>query len=437
VARSEQLREQAGYKLTVEIVEVNSCKRSLAVEVSADELDNEVAQVARDYARSIKVPGFRPGKVPLNIVRQRYGSDLLKEATQKIIERCWKDAVTEHNLQPLAQPVIQDVDNKLGSPLKFKVSFEVLPALEVKDYKGVSVNLPSAEVTDEKLNQAIENVREQHAQYVPVEGEARDGLYLTATVDGQFEPAGKPIHEEEVTLIIGHPQTNAEFSNNLRGIKAGESRTFEVSYPADYYRKQFAGKKVRYTVLVKDIKEKQLAELNDDFAKDVGSENLDALKAKVRDELVTQARQDAEKKAREALIDSIIQRQTIEVPECMVQDELETHAHRIANNLAYQGIDINKTSIDWKKVFEEERPRAEQAVRRMIFLDAIARQEGIEVTEEEVESELQKLSEGTSKSATALRAQLEKEDRIQGFKQHLRQNKALDFIYRNANISVG
>jgi trigger factor len=423
--------------LTVEIVEVNSCKRSLAVEVPADELDNEVAQVARDYARNIKVPGFRPGKVPLNVVKQRYGSDLLKEATQKIIERCWKDAVAEHNLQPLARPVIQDLDNKPGRPLKFKVSFEVMPELEVKDYKGVSVNLPSAEVTDEKLNQAIESLREQHAQFVPVEGEALDGLYLTATVDGQVEPAGKPVHEEEVTLIIGHPQTNAEFSNNLRGAKAGESRAFEVSYPADYYRKQFAGKKVRYTVLVKDIKEKQLAELNDDFAKDVGSESVEALKAKVRDELVTQARQDAEKKAREALLDSIIQRQAIEVPECMVQDELEAHAHRIANNLAYQGIDVNKTSIDWKKVFQEERPRAEQAVRRMIFLDAIARQEGIEVIDEEVESELEKLSEGTGKSAAALRAQLEKEDRIQSLKQHLRQNKALDFIYRNANISVG
>jgi trigger factor len=423
--------------LTVEIVEVNSCKRSLAFEVPADEVDNEVAQVARDYARSIKVPGFRPGKVPLNIVKQRYGNDLLKEATQKIIERCWKDAVAEHHLQPLAEPVIQDIDNKPGNPLKFKVFFDVLPALEVKDYKGVSVTLPSAEVTDEKVNEAIDRLREEHAQFVPTEGEARDGLYVTATVDGQSEPAGKPIHDEEVTLVIGHPQTDADFSNNLRGSKAGETRTFEVFYPADYYRKQLAGKKVRYTVLVKDIKEKQLAELNDDFAKDVGSGSLEALKTKIRDELVTQGKQDAEKKAREALIDSIIQRQTTEVPECMVQDELETYAQRIANNLAYQRIDINKTSIDWKKVFEEDRPRAEQAVRRTIFLDAIARQEGIEVTDAEVDSELEKLSKGTSKSAAALRAQLEKEDRIQSFRQHLRRNKALDFIYRNANISVG
>lgn len=423
--------------MTVEIVEVSSCRRNLQAEVPTQEVDREVDQIAREYARNVKVPGFRPGKVPLSIIRQRFGSDLLKEATQKIIERCWKDALTEHSITPLAEPVVKEVDNKPGSPLKFTLSFEILPPLEVKDYKGVQATLPSSEVTEEKLNQAIEALRERHAQFVPVEGEARDGLYVTITVDGQFEGADKPTHEDDITLVIGHPQTNADFSENLRGAKAGETRDFDVNYPADYHRKQFAGKKVHYTVLVKDIKEKQLAELNDDFAKDIGSDSLEALRIRVRDEMVTQAKQSAEKKAREALLDTIVQRQTIEVPECMVQDELEAQAHRIANNLAYQGIDVNQASIDWKKVFEDERPRAEETVRHTIFLDAIARQENIVVTAAEVDAELEKIAEGTGKSAAALRAQLEKEERIYSFEQHLRRNKVLDFIYRNANITEG
>jgi trigger factor len=424
-------------KLTIEIVEVSGCKRNLTAEVPTQEVEQEVDRIAREYARSAKVPGFRPGKVPLNIIRQRYGNDLLKEATQKIIERCWKDAIVEHKLAPLTEPALKEMDNKPGTPLKFTLSFEVLPDLEVKDYKGVQVTMPPSEVTDEEVNRAIENLRERHAQFVPVDGEARDGLYLTLTVDGQFEGEEKPTREDDITMIVGHPQTNVDFSDNLRGARAGETRNFEVSYPADYHRKQFAGKKVRYTVLVKDVKEKQLAELNDDFAKDIGSESLEALRNKVRDEMVTQAKQSAEKKAREAVLDSIVERQAIEIPECMVQDELEAHAHRIANNLAYQGIDVNQASIDWKKLFEEERPRAEQSVRRELFLDAIARQEGIEVTAAEVDSELEKIAEGTRKSAPALRAQLEKEERIHSFEQHLRQNKALDFIYRNANITEG
>jgi trigger factor len=423
--------------LTVEIVEVSSCKRSLAVEVSQQEVEQEVDKLAREYARNAKLPGFRPGKVPLNIIRQRFGNDLLKDATQSIIERCWKDALTEHNLLPLAQPVVKDLESKPGSPLKFTVSFEIRPPLEVKDYTGVPATLPSTEVTDESVNQTLDRMREQQAQFVPVEGEARDGLYVTLTVDGQFEGEIKPTHEDDITLVIGHPQTNTDFSENLRGARVGETKTFDVSYPEDYHRKNFAGKKVHYTVIVKDIKEKQLPELNDDFSKDIGADSLEALKTKVRDDLVTQAKQNAEKKAREALLDTIVGRQPVEVPECMVEEELESHARRLASNLAYQGIDINQTKIDWKKVLEAERPVAEQSVRRMLFLDAIARQEHIEVTTEEVDAELQKWSEGTSKSAAALRAQLEKEDRIQSLEQHLRQNKALDFIYRNANISVG
>ncbi len=422
--------------MKIEIVEVNSCRRNLAAEVPPEEVDAEIDRIARDYAGTARIPGFRPGKVPLNIIKQRLGSELRKEAVQKIIERSWDSAREEHKLRPLASPVVRDVESEPGEPLRFTVSFEIMPQLEVKDYKGIPVTMPPAEVTDEEVTEALETLRAQHAQFVPVDGgEAQDGHYVTLTVDGQFEGASKPLHEEDVTLIVGHAQTSDEFSKNLRGAKAGETRSFEVVYPEDYHRKHFAGRKVNYTVVVKDIKEKQLPDLNDDFARDIGSESLQALRAKIRDELVTQARQNAEKRAREALLDQIVARQPVDVPECLIQEELEAHANRIAANLAYQGIDINQTSIDWKKVFDEARPRAEQAARRAIFLDAVARQEGIEVTREEVDSELQKIGQGTNKSAAALRAQFEKEERIQSFEQHLRRNKALDFIYRNANIT--
>ena len=277
--------------MTVEIVEVSSCKRNLAVEVPAQEVDEEVENLAREYARNVKIPGFRPGKVPMSVIRQRFGSELMKDASQKIIERCWKDALAEHDLKPLAPPVVKDVESKPGSPLKFTVTFEVLPSLEVKDYKGVTLTVPSPEVKDEHVGQALENLREQHAQFVPVDGaEACDGHYVTVNVDGQFEGETKPTHEEDVTLIIGHAQTNADFSSNLRGARAGEARTFDVSYPADYHRKRFAGKTVHYTVTVKDIKEKVLAELNDDFAKNLGADfsNLEELRKKLQETIFNQ-----------------------------------------------------------------------------------------------------------------------------------------------------
>jgi len=423
--------------LTAEIVEVSSCKRDISVELPATELEQEIDKIAREYGRNAKVPGFRPGKVPLSVLRQRFGKDMRQEATQKIIERSWKQAIDEHDLKPLAQPVVKDLENKQDQPLKFTLSFEIMPALEIKDYKEVPVTQASVDITDEDVGKAIESIREQHAQFSPVdEGTAEDQHILSLTVDGNFEDGTEPTHEEDITLILGHPQTNEEFTKNLIGARQNETRTFDIEYPEDYHRKEFAGKKVHYTVLIKEIKEKQLPEFNDDFAKDIGHDNLEAFKEKVRNDLVTQATQNAEKEAREAVLKDIMERHEVEVPDCMVQEELEANVNRMATRLAMQGVDLQNASIDWKKIFDEERPNAEQVVRRSIVLDAIVRQENIEISEEDIDSELQKIAEGTNKSAASLKAQLEKEGRLEGFKQHLRENKAFDFIYRNAKITV-
>ncbi len=425
-------------KLNVEIVDVSGCQKQLMVEVPAAEVDREVDKLAQEFAKRAKVPGFRPGKVPLSVIKQRYGTELRSDATHDIIQRCWKEAVQTHNLHPLSEPSVKDLKDQPGTSFKFTIGFEVLPPIEVKDYRGVAVTLPSTEVGDADVQKTLEELREQNAQFVPCEGdEIRDGHYVTLTVDGEFEEGGKPLHEEDVTCVVGDPQTNEAFSQNLRGAKVGDTRSFDASYPDDYHRKRFAGKTVHYRVIIKDIKEKHLAELNDDFAKDLGAENLESLRNRVRDDLITNAKRSAEKKAKEAALDTIVQQHNLEVPESLVRDELEEHAHRIATNLARQGIDINKTSIDWKKVFAEERPRAEQAVRRSLILEAVARQENLDVTEDELEAEFQKLAVAMNKSASAVRAQFEKDKRIQGFTEHLRQNKALDFIYRNANISGG
>ncbi len=425
--------------MSVEIVDVSSCKRNLVVEVPTEEVDGEINRLAQKYAERAKVPGFRPGKVPLGIIKQRFSAELRTDATQDLINRYWKNALSEHHLHPLAQPVVEQVDAEPGSSLRFTLSFEVLPPLEIKDYKGVSVRLPEPEVNREDVDRVLENLREQSAQLVPVEeGEIRDGHVVTLNIDGEFENAGKPLHEEDVVCVVGDPQTNETFSANLRGARLADQRNFEVSYPTDYHRKRFAGKTVHYRILVKDIKEKHLAELNDEFAQDVaGQQSLEELRAKVREDLITKAELGAEKNAKKAVLDQIVQRHSFEAPECLIRDELEDHARRIGARLAQQGIDVNKTSIDWRKIFEEERPHAEQAVRRMLVLNAISQQENLDVSEEELEQEFRSLAEAGKKSAAALRAQVEKDQRIQGFKEHLRRKKALDFIYRNANISRG
>jgi trigger factor len=423
--------------LTAEITQVNSCRKNLKGEISAEDFTNELEKVAKEYARNAKIPGFRPGKAPTSIVRQRYAKELQDETSQRMMDKVWQDAIDANNLKPLTRPEIKEFDNKPGEPLKFLLTFEELPPLEVKDYKGVEVKQGKAEVTDENVAQSIDRVREQYSQFVPVEGEAKDGFFVLVDVDGQAEGEEAPTHDEDVTLVVGHPQTAKEFSENLRGAKTGDVKTFDIAYPEDYHNKKLAGKKVAYTVTVKDVKERQLPELNDEFAKDIGFDDAEAFKARMREDLVTQAGQIAEKEARETLLDSIIERQPIEVPDCLVTEELGEYTRRLVNNLAYQGFDINQTAgFDWKKIYDEQRPQAQQSVRRQIFLDAIARQENLEVSEEDVDAELERLAANSRKPAAQWRAELEKADRMDDLKQGLLQDKALDFIYRNANIRV-
>ena len=423
--------------MTVEITQVNGCRKNLAGEISAEDIEKEIEKITREYSRSAKIPGFRPGKAPAGIIRRRFEKEIQDEASQRTMDRVWSEAIDANNLKPLGQPEIKEFENKAGSPLKFTLTFEELPALEVKDYKGVEVKQDSAQVKEEDLAQAIDRVREQYAQFVPVEGEAKDGHTVLVDVDGMAEGESAPFHDEDITLTLGHSQTAADFSKNLLGAKVDDTRSFEISYPDDYRGKKVAGKKVAYKVLVKEIKERQLPELNDDFAKDVGFDNVEAFRARLHEELIAQAGSAAEKKAREELLDSIIARQPVDVPECLVTEELGEYARRLIDNMAYQGIDVKHTAgFDWKRIYDEQRPHAEQNVRRIIFLDAIAKQENLEVSEEDISGELDKLASQSRKSAEAWRAEFEKANRMDEFKQSLLHDKALDFIYRNANIRV-
>jgi trigger factor len=424
-------------ELTHEIKEISSCKRNLVVEVPAEQLEEEIDTQAKAYARRAQVPGFRPGKVPLSVVKQRFRAELRSDATQEMVRRAWKQAMEEHHLHPINEPSLEDLSNEPGNPLKFTLGFEILPPIEAKDYKGIAATVPRTEITDKDVDDAIDSLRERNAQYVPVEeGEVHDGQLVTLSVEGIFEEGGKPLQEDNVTCIVGAPETNETFSENLKGARLGETRSFAVAYPADYHRKRYAGKKVAYTANLKEIKEKHLPEL-EDLAKELGAASLEDLRSRIRDELVTKAARAAEKKARDAVMDEVLLRNSIEAPDSLVDAELEDYVQRVAGNLAQQGIDPNKTSIDWRKLFGEERPNAEKAVRRTLILDAIARQEGLEVTDKDLDDAFEKLAEGTQRSAVAVRAQFEKDQKIQSFRDHLRRNKALDFIHLNANINEG
>ena len=227
--------------MTVEITQVNSCRKNLAAEISVEELEKEFEKIAREYSRTVKIPGFRPGKIPTSIIRRRFEKEIYDDTSRRIIDRVWNEAVGANDFKPLNQPEVKAFENKPGSPLKFTLTFEELPQLEVKDYKGIEIKQDSAKVNDEEVAQAMERVREQYAQFVPVEGEAGDGHYLLIDIESLTEGESTPLREEDVTFIIGHLQSIAEFSENLKGAKVDDVRSFEVGYPEDYQSKNIAG----------------------------------------------------------------------------------------------------------------------------------------------------------------------------------------------------
>ena len=424
--------------MKLDIVDINSCRKNLVAEIPADRVEDEIRRLAGTYAKKMKVAGFRPGKVPLHIVTQRFGADLRNDVTQDLIRDAWKQAVQERGLKPISEPVVEKIESEPGASLKFVLAFEVLPGIEVMDYKGIQATMPPVAVQDADVDRALEALRDGQAQYIPVEeGAAQDGHLLTITLDGEMEGSGKPIHEDDATLILGSQETRPEFSAGLTGARVDEMRAFDIQYPDDARQKRLAGKLVHYRAKIKEIKKKEVSELDDDFARNHGSANLEEMRGRIREDLVTKARHAAEEKARETVLEQVVQRLSFEVPESLIREELQNNARRIAANLARQGIDASKTSIDWKKIFEEERPFADKSVRHRMVLDAIARQENLEVTDEEIDAEFGKIAQQGGKSAVAIRAQFEKDQRLQAFRQFLLQNKALDFIYRNATISEG
>ncbi len=424
--------------MSVDITDISSCKKSLVAEIPAEQVEEEISRLAGKYAQKVKVPGFRPGKVPLTIVKQRFAADLRNDVNQEIIANTWKQAVADRGLEPITDPAVEKMDSEPGSSLKFVLSFEIMPKIEVTEYKGIAATIPPVKVQDEDVDKTLESLRNQHAQFLPVENSgAQEGHLITMHLEGEIEGGGKPIHEEEASMVLGASQAHPEFSEHLKDVKVDEERSFDIQYGEDARPKRLAGKLVHYKAKVKDIKEKKLSDLDDDFARDLGAASLEELRTRVRDELVTKAKQTAEEKARETVLDQVVQRLTFDVPESLVKEELQNNARRIAANLARQGIDVGKVAIDWKKIFEEERPFADKSVRNRLVLDAIIRQENIELSEDELDAEFRKMAEGTGKSAAVLRAQFEKDQRLQAFRQYLLQNKALDFIYRNATISEG
>jgi len=413
-----------------------TCRRELDLEIPAEEVQKAMERVAREFARVARVPGFRPGKAPVTLIRRRFAEDIKSEVLQSLLPERIEQAVTEQKMVPVTRPHVEQVDFAEGGPLKFKATFEVLPDFPLGDYQNLEVEVDALEITDAEVEKSLTEMRERAATFVPVEGRPiADGDYAQIELVGTPVGGGEPLRGENVLCHIGAEETLGAFSENLRGAQIGEHRRFEVRYPEDFPDPKLAGKVYTYAIEIVANKEKKLPELNDEFAKDVSeAATLEELRGKIRQNLEAERDLRRTHQAHERILSKLIAAHDFPVPEALIEQQMDVRLERAIRSLAAQGVDPRAVNVDWVTLRRRQRDRALEDVKAELILDRIASAEGIEADEQEVERQIALLAERSGESATAVQARLTKQGALDRMKSKLRSDKTLEWLYKKTRI---
>jgi len=422
----------------VDYIEESPVRKALTFEVEPERVQQEIETRARELARKVKLPGFRPGKGPIEVIKKRFHSEILGEVAESIVNKVVFDELDGRGLKPLAPPKVEEVKLDEGQPMSFKAVFETLPLIEMPDWRGLRASVKAPSVTEEDVDKEIDRLREEAARYDPVE-EARPtqaGDYVLLDLYWRPLDGGKGGHDENALIEVGNEGNHPDMNKGLEGLSLGETKEIDVAWGPDAAPK-IANKTVRYTVTLKGIKKKVLPTADDDFAKDLGEfDTLDALRAKIRQQLQAAEERRSDREAKGALVEALVAKADFEVPEALVERHMTARTETLARGLAYQGIDPRKIGVNWRDYRESTREDSVKAAKADILLDEIAKREGIEALESEVDREVGRLAERAGKSRDALRAQLSKEGDLATLASRIREEKILDLIKSNASIEL-
>jgi trigger factor len=414
----------------------SSTRREIAVEIPVEEVTRETNSLIQKYQKLARIPGFRRGHVPASVIRQRFAEDLKSDVVEALVPRYFRKEADKQGLIPVSQPQVTDLQLKDNEPLRFKASFEVMPEIKVDGYKELRAEKPEVTVTDEEVEQSLNGVREQHATFTAVEGRAlADGDYAQVSLDGKPKDGeDKPVHMDEVLVEIAGKNTMPEFTENLRGTSPGDERVFEVTYAQDATEQRLAGKTFTYTVKVQAIKQKSLPELDDQFAPQLGEfKTLDEVRQRIRESMESERKHAAEHQAKDKLVAELVKRSEFEVPEALVDRQIDVRLERGLRALAAQGMkaeDIKKMDLNRLRVGQRE--QALQEVKASLLLDKIAEEEKIEVSDEEIDREIDALATQSKQTPEAIRARLTRDGALDRIRNRIRSEKTLDFLYRQS-----
>ena len=421
--------------MKTEFADVNETRKTVRVEIPTDIVNAEIDRIARDYSRRARIPGFRPGKAPARVIKQRFRHEILHDVVHDLIPRAVDDALRERGVEAVDTPDIRDVNVEENQPLTFTAAFDTLPSFDPGDLSTIALRRGSPKVEDAAVDSAMDRLRQRAARFEPVEGrDVADGDTVVVDLE-RTEPGAETARHENVSIELGAKANPPGFDEQLLGLEPGAQKTFTVHYPQDHAITELAGKDVTYSVALKSIKHRVVPELDDEFAKDLGEfETLDALRGRVRDDLEHEARHTAEQQFRGELMKQLAARLPFEVPTSLVDREIDRRLEEFAQRLMAERIDPRQAGIDWNAFRESQRDVAREAVASALVLDEIARREQLDAADADVDREIERYAERTGRTPAAVRAGLEKEGGLSRVRAGLRREKAIDFVTARAKI---
>lgn len=412
---------------------VEGCRHELEISIPLEDVEKETATVAEQFRERAHLKGFRAGKAPMSLIRKNYESDIRQKVLENLVPKAVDSRVAAEQLRPVSRPNVTDLHFHDGKDVHFKAVFEVFPTFEIPNYDGIEVVYKEPEVTDEDVAKRLEEIRETKATYANEDPRPlADGDYAVVSLES-LSGTDEGIKADEVQVLIGGPETLPGFTENLTGASPGDEKEFDVTYPADYGRETLAGKTVRFHVGVKGLRRKELPELNDEFAQDLGDfRTLDEVKDAVRKSITAQRQSDAQREAKDKIIEKLVETNEFPVPEVFVDRQIENRVEQRLRSLQAEGVDPKSFKLDWDKVKAAQKDAALKEVKASMVLGKVAERESIVATNEEVDRELDRISRQEKQPVAALRRKLTENGELSRIASHIQTEKTLNYLFEHA-----
>ena len=415
---------------------VEGCKHELDISVPPADVERETNKVSEDIRGKAHLKGFRAGKAPLSLIRRNFEGEIRQKVLENLVPRFLDARLKEEDLHIVGQPDVTDVHFHVGEPLRFKAHFEVFPTFEISEYRGVETPYEEPAVLPEDIDKRIEELRENKATYANEDPRPLvDGDFAVVSLES-LSGTDEPIKSDEIQVEIGGKETMPGFNENLTGASPGDVKEFEVTYPADYSPK-LAGKTVLFRVTIKGIRRKEKPELNDEFAQDLGDfRTVDELKEAIRKSIFAQRQNEAQRKAKDALVQKLVDANVFAVPTVFVERQLDNRLEQRVSSLAQQGIDARTLNLDWRKLRENMREDAIREVRASLVLGRVAEKEAIAATNQEVDQEVDRIARQDREPIAATRKKLAANGALDRIASHIATEKTLNFLFEHATRTV-